>query len=104
MWALLGDRTVLELLSYKETARAIVRDCIVVSQAYPLPDEQLPVGGFAASEIFSREWRHSGMLRVEHEKAMRGLYYGVNAPSFDVVLDRVEQYRSLLDVNSSNRT
>ena len=77
MWALLGDRTVLELLSYKETARAIVRDCIVVSQAYPLPDEEPPVGGFAASEVFSGEWRHSGVLRVEHEKAMRGLYYGV---------------------------
>ncbi|TSD40293.1 nucleotidyl transferase AbiEii/AbiGii toxin family protein [Rhodococcus sp. KBS0724] len=104
VWALLGDHTVLELLSDKETARAIVRDCIVVSQAYPLPDEEPPVGGFAASEIFSREWRHSGVLRVEHEKAMRGLYYGVDAPSFDVVLDRVEEYRSLLDVNSSDRT
>lgn len=73
VWALLGDRTVLELLSDKESARAIVRDCIVVSQAYPLPDEEPPVGGFAASEIFSRRWRHSGVLWVEHEKAMRGL-------------------------------
>lgn len=74
VWALLGDRTVLELLSDKETARATVRDCIVVSQAYPLPDEEPPVGGFAASEIFSREWRYSGTLRVEHEKAMRALH------------------------------
>ncbi len=35
---------------------------------------------------------------------MRGLYYGVDAPSFDVVLDRVEEHRSLLDVNISDRT
>ena len=76
-WALLGDSTVPELLSDKETVLAIVRDCIGVSQAYPLPDEEPPLGGFAASEVFSGEWRHSGVLRVEHENAMLGLYYGV---------------------------
>lgn len=101
VWALLGDRTVRELLSDKETACAIVRDCIVVSQAYPLPDEEPPIEGFAASEIFSREWRYSGVLRVEHEKAMRGLYYGVDAPSFDMVLDRVDEHRRLLELTVS---
>lgn len=98
VWALLGNTEVRKLLADRRQAAEIVESCIEVSQDFPNNrDEKPPVGGFSKSVIFSDDWTHSLMVRSEHEKAMEGLFYGDNPPTFDDVLERVREHHVLLD-------
>lgn len=92
IYALLGDAEVLDLLANQELASEIVRSAQEVSAKIGRPDAAIPAGGFAASAAFDPESRFASRLRIEHESAMKGLYYGTTTPpSFDDVLERVHQ-------------
>ncbi|HNP15591.1 MAG TPA: hypothetical protein PKI99_03945, partial [Terrimesophilobacter sp.] len=60
----------------------------------PLPD-----GGFAESPAFDAASPLAERLQVEHDAAMRDLYYGTEQPpTFDDVLAQVHADAKLLDV------
>lgn len=64
------------------------------------PDLPVPVGGFAASSAFDPEDVLAVRLRIEHEAAMKGPYYGTgDPPTFADVLDRVHTSSSLLEMS-----
>jgi len=98
IWALLGHDEVLDLLADRETTAEIVASCFKVSQAFT-PDLPVPDGGFARSAAFDPDGPLTPRLRVEHDAAMRDLYYGRDLPpTFDDVLARVEQHARSLDI------
>jgi hypothetical protein len=100
IWALLGDPEVQELLADTDEAAQVMADCARVSEAFR-PDLPPPPGGFSASPAFDPTWEFSTLLRDEHGKAMRDLYYGTTTPpSFDDVLERVRASAALLDITA----
>jgi hypothetical protein len=97
VWALLGHDEVLAFLADRDQARAVLADCVEVSQAF-FGDEPPPVGGFARSAVFDPDGPYSLRLRAEHDVAMSALYYGTDpAPSFEATLARIDAHRELLD-------
>lgn len=98
VWALLGTDEVIEFLSDRSVVAEVLANCCEVSKAFT-PDLPMPVGGFAASPAFDTEGALAAPLRVEHDAAMDGLYYGTDEPpSFDDVLTRVHGYADLLEI------
>jgi hypothetical protein len=98
IWALLGDDQVVTFLQDRVTAAAVLADCIRVSEDFA-PDLPPPSGGFAACEAFNPDWDHASQLRVEHDSAMRDLYYGATTPpSYDDVIERIKSNANLLDI------
>ncbi len=97
VWALLGTREVIDLLTDKPLVAAVLTSCFEVSQSFT-PDLAVPDGGFAASPAFDLSSTLAGRLRTEHDAAMDGLYYGTDRPlSFDDILARVHEHEVLLD-------
>ncbi len=93
VWALLGTREVIDLLTDKPLVAAVLTSCFEVSQSFT-PDLAVPDGGFAASPAFDLSSKLAGRLRTEHDAAMDGLYYGTDRPpSFDDILARVHDTR-----------
>ncbi|HTO00783.1 MAG TPA: hypothetical protein VL068_08935 [Microthrixaceae bacterium] len=85
------------------TDRALVAEFLTsaqqVSAGFSKPDLPVPAGGFAASPAFTRGSEFGERLRVEHDAAMRDLYYGTDTPpTFDDVLDQVHTDATLLSV------
>ncbi len=96
VWALLGQGEVLDFLADREQARAVLADCVEVSQAF-FGDQPPPGGGFALSSVFDLHGPYASRLREEHDIAMRALYYGTDpAPSFEESLERVARHREVL--------
>lgn len=96
IWALLGERTVTELLSDKANVNEILRSAFEVSE-HIAPDYPVPRGGFAASVAFDHTGEFAASLRREHDTAMETLFYGTDPPTFDEVIDRVHSCAALLD-------
>ena len=97
IWALLGRDDVRAFFA-RDDLDAVIADCLAQSVRFG-GDKPIPRGGFAASPAFDPGADVIPRLRVEHENAMRDLYYGPGAgPSFDSVLGRVSEYEALLDV------
>ena len=97
VWALLGTTEVLDFLGDKPLVADVLASCYRISHAFT-PDRPVPQGGFAASPAFDSSRPLTDRLRTEHEAAMDGLYYGTDGPpSFDDVLNRVQEHRALLD-------
>ncbi len=97
VWALLGTREVIDLLTDRPLVAAVLTSCFEVRQSFT-PDLAVPDGGFAASPAFDLSSTLAGRLRTEHDAAMDGLYYGTDRPpSFDDVLARVHEHEVLLD-------
>lgn len=97
IWALLGDRQVLDLLEDRSTSGAVMEDAIAVS-AVIRPDSPPPRDGFSASPVFNPRWEGYERLRTEHDSAMDTLYFGAEEPpSMQDVLDRVASNAELLD-------
>jgi Nucleotidyl transferase AbiEii toxin, Type IV TA system len=100
VWALLGADEVHHLLADAETTSAIVASCFEVSRAFE-PDRPIPDGGFAGSPAFEPDGPFTRRLRIEHDAAMRDLYYGTDTPpTFDDVLARVHLHARLLDIRT----
>jgi len=97
IWALLGDAAVVELLADRVQAGEILASIFEVSELFT-PDHPVPDGGFASSVAFDSDGEFAADLRREHDEAMRSLYYGSAAPTFDEVIDRVRSCRELLDL------
>lgn len=99
IWALLGDDRVLDFFADREAAAAVLIDCIRVSRDRSPPDLPPPQGGFAACKAFDSQWEYVDLLRAEHDKAMRDLYYGsTTAPAFGDVIERVRANTDLLNL------
>lgn len=96
IWVLLGAEIVLELLADRDQVAAILDDAAVISQAFTDRAAARPAEGFASSVAYQRSGTWAGRLRAEHETAMRELYYGAAAPSFEAVLSRVAEKANLL--------
>lgn len=97
--ALLLDPTVRELLLDRALVAEILTSAQQVSAGFSKPDLPVPTGGFAESPAFTRGSEFTERLRVEHDAAMRDLYYGTDTPpSFDDVLDQVHADATLLSV------
>lgn len=100
VWALLGTEEVIDFLGDKETVTEVLASCYDISQAFT-PDLPVPVGGFAKSPAFDAESPLAPRLRIEHDAATSGLYYGTDEPpTFNEVLERVHVNASLLDINT----
>lgn len=97
IWALLGEPSVIELLADKAGVDAILQSIFEVSEQFS-PDHPVPSGGFATSGAFSADGEFAAELRLQHDIAMRDLYYGSDPPTFDDVIDRVQSCAGLLDV------
>lgn len=98
VWALLGSEEVTEFLSDRPVATEVLTSCYEISQAFT-PDRPAPEGGFAASPAFDADGPLAVRLHAEHNAAMEGLYYGIDAPpSFADVLDRVRSQADLLAI------
>ncbi len=99
VWALLGDESVLAFLHDERTVTEVLASCYEVSRAFT-PDLPVPDGGFAASPAFDVDGPLTSRLRVEHDAAMDGLYYGSDMPpSFDEVLARIHANSALLTID-----
>lgn len=97
IWALLGQEDVRAFFE-RDDLGTILADCLAQSVRFG-GDLPIPYGGFAASPAFDPNADVMARLREEHANAMRDLYYGPNeGPSFDSVLRRVSEHRTLLDV------
>lgn len=97
IYALLGDDRVHELLADGETVAGIVDSCIEVSATLFNQNVAVPAGGFSKCPAFDASHEHSERLRVEHDNAMAGLYYGNEAPpTFDQVLERIHDSAAAL--------
>jgi len=96
LWALLGDSSVVELLTNTVQVGEILQSVFEVSESFGA-DQPVPQGGFAVSAAFDPAGEFAAGLRAEHDKAMGELYYGIDAPTFDDVLDRVHSCRELLN-------
>ncbi len=100
VWGLLGSPQVREFLEDDVTVARVLIDCLRVSAQFS-GDAPVPVGGFAASGVFTGVGVDLGRLRREHDLAMAQLYYGPRpGPTFDAVLERVATHRHLLDVGN----
>lgn len=98
VWALLGTDEVIEFLGDRSAVTEVLANCYEISKAFT-PDLPMPEGGFAASPAFDIEGALAARLRVEHDAAMDGLYYGTDEPpSFDDVLARVHACAALLEI------
>lgn len=98
IYALLHDPSVRELLADKPLIAEILTSAREVSAAFGKPDLPLPEGGFAASAAFDPASPLADRLRVEHDAAMRDLYYGTDEPpSFGEVLAQIRTDAALLD-------
>jgi hypothetical protein len=98
IYALLGDRDVLDFLVDRGQAYTILQDCYNVSKDFT-PDKPIPSGGFAACLAFDPHGAFVERLKSEHDIAIAELYYGLESgPTFDEVLERVQQYADLLDI------
>lgn len=97
IWALLGTQEVINFLEDRPLVIDTLASCYETSRAFT-PDLPPPRGGFAASPAFDADGPLAARLAAEHDAAMKGLYYGIDAPpSFDDVLGRVREHRGLLD-------
>ncbi|MBY0440818.1 MAG: nucleotidyl transferase AbiEii/AbiGii toxin family protein [Mycobacteriaceae bacterium] len=99
IWALLGEPTVVDLLTDKVLFGDILTSVFEVSKTLN-PECPVPGGGFAASAAFDPSGAFAAELRQQHQRAMRGLYYGQAPPSFDDVLDRIQSSSELLNPES----
>ncbi|MBX3194305.1 MAG: nucleotidyl transferase AbiEii/AbiGii toxin family protein [Microbacteriaceae bacterium] len=98
IYALLHDPSVRELLTDKPLVAEILTSARQVSAAFGKPDLPVPEGGFASSAAFDPASPLVDRLRVEHDAAMRDLYYGTDEPpSFDDVLTQVRADAALLE-------
>lgn len=98
IYALLHDPSVRELLADKSLVAEILASAREVSATFGKPDLPVPEGGFAASAAFDAASPFADRLRVEHDAAMRDLYYGTEEPpSFEDVLTQVRVDAALLD-------
>lgn len=98
IYALLHDPSVRELLADKPLVAEILTSAREVSAAFGKPDLPVPEGGFAASAAFDAASPFADHLRVEHDAAMRDLYYGTEEPpSFEDVLTQVRADAALLE-------
>ena len=97
IWALLGNRQVLDFLEDRTTSSAVMEDAIAVSAGIR-PDSPPPRDGFSASPVFNPRWEGHPRLRAEHDSAMNTLYFGAeDPPSMREVLDRVANNTDLLN-------
>lgn len=97
IYALLRDPSVRELLADDSLVAEILVSAQAVSAALGKPDLPVPEGGFAASPAFDIRSAVADRLRVEHDAAMRDLYYGTDEPpSFEDVLAQVRSDAALL--------
>lgn len=98
IYALLHDPSVRDLLADKPLVAEILTSAREVSAAFGKPDLPVPEGGFAASAAFDAASPFADRLRVEHDAAMRNLYYGTEGPpSFEDVLTQVRADAALLE-------
>jgi len=98
IYALLHDPSVRELLADKPLVAEILTSAREISAAFGKPDLPVPDGGFAASGAFDAASSFADRLRVEHDAAMRDLYYGTEEPpSFEDVLTQVRADAALLE-------
>lgn len=96
IWALLGQDMVITLLADTAKVGDILSSVFEVSEHFA-PDQPVPDGGFAASVAFDPAGEFAAELRREHDAAMDTLYYGTNPPTFDDVIDRVNDRAELLN-------
>lgn len=98
VWALLGTDEVVEFFADRPLVSEILASCYEVSVAF-IPDQPVPVGGFARVLAFDPGGPLADRLRAEHDGAMRDLYYGTEPPpSFDDVIARVQEHSDALDI------
>lgn len=98
IYALLHEPSVRELLADKPLMAEILASAREVSAAFGKADLPLPEGGFAACPAFDPASPFADRLRVEHEAAMRDLYYGTDEPpAFEDVLAQVQADAALLE-------
>lgn len=87
-----------ELLADEPLVAEILTSVREVSAAFGKPDLPVPEGGFAASAAFDPASPFADRLRIEHDAAMRDLYYGTEEPpSFEDVLTQVRADAALLE-------
>ncbi|MBN9151074.1 MAG: nucleotidyl transferase AbiEii/AbiGii toxin family protein [Micrococcales bacterium] len=97
--ALLLTPAVRDLFADRSLVAEILNSAREVSAAFGKPDLPLPDGGFAESPAFDAASPLAERLQVEHDAAMRDLYYGTEQPpTFDDVLAQVHADAKLLDV------